>query len=266
MERKHMGLNDKCSNGQIKTCKICKSEYHLHADCPDNSTRRRQRSLSPLQKSSKRKRSVEDSSSRDEVKTNRRNRSISPEVRNWDKNKRSHVNGDVSYVCKICRGNHREFSCTSARHYFKSFDEWKKFCRKEDICLRCVMPRGNQFKNCNGHCKPFLHNKTKRIVDVICVDCPHDDNANGEAGGLHNRFCHCVLDKGKQKGFNRSYTDLEHGQLWKNLKKQCRQCQAENVANKNCQACKVISESNRSISPRRSSSIISNSSSRSNKK
>merc|ERR1719474_2057738 len=55
-------------------------------------------------------------------------------------------------------------------------------------------------KRCIGSCDPFFCRKTQAVVDVTCKDCPHNDSAQGEAAGLHHRFCHCVFDKRKDTG------------------------------------------------------------------
>merc|ERR1712203_477021 len=59
---------------------------------------------------------------------------------------------------------------------------------------------GLRSNRCIGSCDPFFCRKTQAVVDVTCKDCPHNDSAQGEAAGLHHRFCHCVFDKRKDTG------------------------------------------------------------------
>merc|ERR1719336_1495194 len=86
---------------------------------------------------------------------------------------------------------------------FKDYKEWEKFCQQHEICLRCVRLKGYGAKRCLGKCDPFFCRKTQTTVDVTCKDCPHDDSAQGEAAGMHYRFCKCVFDQGKECGRRR---------------------------------------------------------------
>ena len=103
--------------------------------------------------------------------------------------------------CNICNSDsHSQFFCPTARKMFKDFNEWKEFCQRQEICLRCVRLKGCGPKRCAGKCDPFFSRKTETTVDVTCKDCPHDDSAQGEPAGLHYRFCHCVFDQRKEFG------------------------------------------------------------------
>ena len=107
-------------------------------------------------------------------------------------------------LCNICNSDsHSQFFCPEARSMFKDFKEWKEFCQRQEICLRCVRMKGYGAKKCLGTCDPFFSRKSETLVDVTCKDCPHDDSKQGEAAGLHYRFCHCVFDQGKECGRKR---------------------------------------------------------------
>jgi len=106
--------------------------------------------------------------------------------------------------CNICNSDsHSQFFCPAARSMFKDFEEWKEFCQRQEICLRCVRLKGYGANRCGGRCDPFYCRKTQAMVDVTCKDCPHDDSTQGESAGLHYRFCHCVFDGGKEFGQQR---------------------------------------------------------------
>merc|ERR1712088_411523 len=103
--------------------------------------------------------------------------------------------------CNICDTNgHSQFFCPMAKTMFNDFKEWRDFCQRKEICLRCVRMKGYGPKRCIGSCDPFFCRKTQAVVDVTCKDCPHNDSAQGEAAGIHHRFCHCVFDKRKDTG------------------------------------------------------------------
>ena len=103
--------------------------------------------------------------------------------------------------CNICDTNgHSQFFCPVAKTMFNDFKEWRDFCQRKEICLRCVRMKGYGPKRCIGSCDPFFCRKTQALVDVTCKDCPHNDSAQGEAAGIHHRFCHCVFDKRKDTG------------------------------------------------------------------
>merc|ERR1712130_30195 len=112
--------------------------------------------------------------------------------------------------CNICNSDsHSQFFCPTARSMFKDYKEWKEFCQHQEICLRCVRLKGYGAKRCCGKCDPFFCRKTQSLVDVTCKDCPHDDSAQGEAAGMHYRFCKCVFDQGKDCGRRREDRTLE---------------------------------------------------------
>merc|ERR1712141_696131 len=53
--------------------------------------------------------------------------------------------------CNICNSDsHSQFFCPTARKMFKDFNEWKEFCQRQEICLRCVRLKGCGPKRCAG--------------------------------------------------------------------------------------------------------------------